>query len=303
MNAPELIPQTALVYGLPNEEYHAQPELSNTGLRHFERSPFHYYSLHLDPLRPTEETTTPQLEGTLAHCAILEPDEFLKRYIVTPADAPRKPTAAQWAAKNPSPDSVAAMAWWREFNERTGGKVTISAEQYTTAMRQGNSVRRNPQVRELLARGHAEVSAFWTDPASGVRCRCRPDFVHDAGPGRAVLVDVKTFGNASPQEFRRQIARMGYHGQAAFYSDGYAHAAGVEVLAFVFVAIEADWPHAASAVMLDEPSMAHARETNAALLQRFAQCQQSQTWPSYSEAIELVSLPAWAFNRSTDPQE
>lgn len=97
---------------------------------------------------------------------------------------------------------------------------------------------------------------FDYDPATGELCRCRPDWAHPTGDRGVILVDVKTCGDASPREFGRQVARKGYHRQAAFYSDGYEIASGKRVLGFVFVAVESTWPFAASApaALLANPS-------------------------------------------------
>jgi hypothetical protein len=286
-----------IVHGMPIDEYHASAGISCSGLHDFVRSPLHYYALHRDPARPPREDKAGQLEGTLAHCAILEPGEFHRRYAVLPADAPRRPTEAQWNAKNPSPQSVEAMEWWRRWSDRSAGVVTISAEQNSVALRQAASVNALPEVAALLSRGHAEVSAFWIDDATGEPCRCRPDWVHPIDDKRVILMDVKTCGDASPADFLRQIARKGYHRQAPWYSDGYAVSAGVEVAAFVFAAVESAWPYAACAVMLDDDSLQQGRRENRALLDRYAECNRTNTWPGYSAAIELVSLPAWAISK------
>lgn len=296
----------SIVHGLDADVYHSIPGLSNSGLSDFARSPFHYYSLHLDPDRPPREEKDSQLVGTLAHCATLEPTEFDKRYVALPSDAPRKPTAAQWAAKNPSPDSIAAMDWWRKWLDVNEGLQVIDFEQRVAAHAMARSVRSNTQVAELLQRGHAEVSAFWIDPVTGLRCRCRPDWVFDVDDDSVILFDLKTYSDASPDMFKLQIARMGYHRQAAFYSRGYAQASGKKVLAFVFGAVEVPWPHAAAAVMLDEASMEKANADVDALMIKFAKCQQDNVWQGYSNAIELVSLPAWMMTQqpvSPTPQE
>jgi hypothetical protein len=173
--------------------------------------------------------------------------------------------------------------------------VAIQPDQYDAAMRQADSVRSLPEVREALDFGIAEPSAFWIDPETGAECRCRPDWVHFCGDRSAVLFDVKTYSSASPAEFRRQIARKRYHVQDAFYTDGFAHASGLDVLAFIFVAVETEWPYAANAMMLDGASRDQGRFEYSRNLATYAQCEASGEWPGYSKEIQLITLPAWAF--------
>jgi hypothetical protein len=257
------------------DEYHSDSAaISNTGLRDFARSPFHYYSLHLDPSRPPSPERSGQLEGSLAHCATLEPDQFSKRYAV-------------------GPDVSRATKTWKSFYEGLqSGIIGVKPEQAATALAQAKSVRSLPDVAALLSNGQAEVSAYWTDEETGVLCRCRPDFVSPAGDG-VVLLDVKTFASADRDEFARQVARKGYANQAAFYSEGYSKASGKPVLGFVFVASEMAYPHAAAAYMLPDEWLEMANRENHELLIRFALCQQRNQWPGYSLTIEALEMPRW----------
>lgn len=300
LSAPPII---ELPHGVPGiaddisiEAYHAMPGISKTGLDMINRSPAHYYAWHLDPMRPPPPERAGQLEGTLAHCAVLEPQAFTLRYAVAPPDAPRRPTDAQRNAKNRSDSSQKSVDYWERFEADNEGKTLITAQQYATAMRQAQSMRRLPEVAEALERGKPEVSAMWVDARTGELCRCRPDWVADYGARRVVLLDVKTCGDASADEFRRQIARKRYHVQHAFYSDGYAAATGVDVMAFVFVAVESEWPYQANAIMLDDRSAEQGRREYRRNLAMYAQCRQRGEWPGYGEQIQLVDLPAWAFN-------
>ncbi|MFY2088353.1 PD-(D/E)XK nuclease-like domain-containing protein [Achromobacter xylosoxidans] len=271
-----LIDAPCTIDGQDIEAYHRGPGISKTGLDHVARSPALFYALHLDPTRPAEKERAGQIEGQLAHCAILEPAEFDKRYAV-------------------GPDVSRATKAWKEWEASLpAGVIAIKPDQRETALRQAESVRRLPDVAEALAAGRPEVSAYWIDPDTGVLCRCRPDWVHPAGESGVVLLDVKTFSDASPAEFARQIARKRYHVQDAFYSDGFGRAAGVDVLGFVFVAVETEWPFAASAVMLDEPGRDVGRVQYRRDLDTYARCLAANDWPGYGAAIHQVSLPAWA---------
>lgn len=271
------VPHLGVVHGMPNADYHAIEALGASGLKKLARSPRHYFGTTLDPQRPPADETAAMTAGTLAHCAVLEPDQMEARYVVRPPGTDlRTKEGKAWAASvDPS-------------------LTIITRDQNDTAWRQARAIRALPEVAALLSEGHAEVSAFWVDEQTGELCKCRPDWVSPAGEG-VILLDVKTCQDASPAGFPRTIANFGYHRQAAWYSRGFEKASGLEVLGFVFACVEADYPHAAAAYMLDDASLDKADEENRRLLAAYAACKASGEWPGYPSAIQPLSLPAWAF--------
>jgi PDDEXK-like domain of unknown function (DUF3799) len=278
MNAPMEIP-LGIRYGIPIDKYHGGPGISKSGLDEVNQSPWIYFSRHLDPNRPKEAgQTAAQLAGNLAHCAILEPDEFDKRYIV-------------------GPDVNKNTNVWKAFVAENADKTVIDQKQRDIAKGQAKSVLRIPDVARGLSKGQAEVSAYWIDPDTGVLCRCRPDWVSPVDDAGVILWDVKTYSDASTGDFARQIARMRYHVQDAFYSDGYGRAAGLEVYGFVFVAVEDKWPFAANAIMINETSEEQGRRQYRRDLNTYAACLKSGLWPGYAETIQMVDLPNWAFDK------
>lgn len=282
LNATESMPKRCgiamLKFDLPIDVYHADPAVSKSQLDDLELSPWHFFQLHRNPDRPAPKQRAGQLEGNLAHCAVLEPDAFDARYAV-------------------GPSVHRATKAWKEFVEdcEARGQVAIQQDQCDTAWRQSDAVRALPEVREALDRGRAELSAVWTDAETGLPCRCRPDFVHEASESDVILLDLKTYSIASADEFRRQAARKRYHVQDAFYTDGFAAASERDVLAFIFVAVESEWPFAAHAMMLDGPSRVQGRADYQRNLSTLARCEAENQWPSYSREISLITLPAWAF--------
>lgn len=267
-----------LRYGESIDDYHAdKTAISKSGLDQLNQSPFIYYSRSLDPVRPPEPERAGQLEGNLAHCAVLEPDEFSKRYVV-------------------GPDVTRSTKVWKEFADSlAAGQVGIKPDQYDTAMRQADSVRKLPDIREYLSKGRSEVSARWVDMGTGVRCRCRPDHVSPVGSKTDVLLDLKTYSNAGPEEFGKQIARKAYHVQDAFYSDGYTVASGREVVQFIFIAVETEWPFAAAAYRLNAESREEGFNEYNRLLDIYEQCLRTNKWPGYGEQTREIELPPYAF--------
>lgn len=293
MNAPESLPM-GLVKDMPAERYHSIAAMSAGGLKRMRVSPAHFYGMQLDPNRPAPGDPTPAMKnGTLVHCAIFEPRALQKRYAVLPDDAPRRPTVSQRNAKNPSLDTIDALEWWARWEREHQGAEIIEAVQLQTAKAQAAALRALPDVAALLSDGYGEASAFWHDAETGEMCKCRPDWTSPAGDG-VILVDGKTAQDASPEGFGRAIWNMGYHLQAAWYSDGFEAATGLRVHGFVFAAVESAWPHAAAAYMLGDDVMQAARRENRRLLNRYAECKRTGIWPGYGSAVQLINLPAWA---------
>lgn len=269
--------------GIANDDYHKSQGVSKSGLTLVSRSPAHYYAKYLDPNRPPDdEQTSAQLAGELAHCAILEPAEFSKRFSV-------------------GPDVTRSTKAWKEFAESLPPGVTgIKPDQYATAWAQAASVQRIPELANVLALGQPEVSAYWIDEETGVLCKCRPDFVHDCGEAGVVLVDVKTCGDARPAEFARMLAKHGYHVQNAYYRDGFEKASGRKVLGFLFASVEMDYPYAASAIMLDDESVEQGAREYRRSLDRYAECLAAGEWPGLGTEVHLARLPNWAFDQEEE---
>jgi exodeoxyribonuclease VIII len=244
--------------------------MSNSAMSDLKRSPWHYIN------RVNRAPTTAMKAGTLAHCAVLEPGAVSSRYAIKPAGLDgRTKEGKAWA-------------------ESCAGLEVITADEHATALAQRNAVHGVPELAALLATGYAETSVFWTDPATGVYCKARPDWVHPLADGRVILLDLKTTADESPAGFGKSVANFGYHRQAAHYSDGFAIATGREVAAFVFAAVSAAPPFLAVPYMLDDSAKAAGKQQRDELLARYAACLEADDWPAYGSGVQVLSLPAWA---------
>jgi exodeoxyribonuclease VIII len=131
--------------------------MSASGMRHLARSPWHFRN------RVEIESTKAMLNGSLAHCAQLEPGALSARYVVVPDEAPKRPTKAQWGAAKPSPASVAQMEWWTGFLKTCGERIVVDAGDYAVTQQQLVALQLDPDIAKLFAKGSGEVSVFWID--------------------------------------------------------------------------------------------------------------------------------------------
>lgn len=266
-------------YNLTASDYHAHPAISKSQLDMIAKSPAHFKA-HLDG--EIERTETPAMRlGTALHCAVLEPERFELEYVAAPDFGDGRTKAAK--------EAKAA------FEAEHAGKLVLSASEYASIVGMSASFSRAATSSILLGRSlRREASVFWTDDTTGIECRCRPDALGDDG---AVIVDLKTTDDASPAAFAKSIAKYGYHRQAAFYIDGVEAATGKRP-AFVFAVAEKTAPFACAFYSLDDASTEQGRRENRRNLLTLAACRASGDWPGYIDQIEMISLPAWAQERS-----
>jgi hypothetical protein len=266
-------------YGIANDAYHQGEGLSHSGLKRIRmQTPFHYHALATATDAPPKAPTPQMFNGTLTHCALLEPEHFDLRYVI-------------------APDVSKSSRLYKEFAQQcmSSGMEPISQLQRDAAFRQAEALRKLPQVAELLAHGQPEVSAWWRDVATGVLCKCRPDWVSPVGLGKGVvLLDVKTASDASPEGFSKSVANFGYHTQADWYCTGFELASGMQVHGMVFAVVESEFPHACSAYMLSDAALLRAREENREALNLYARCAEAKQWPGYPSEIQVIELPRWA---------
>lgn len=278
-----------LVRGMSFADYLAVDAFSASDMRLMARSPWHYRNAI------EREPTRPMLNGALVHCAQLEPDALASRYVVVPEDAPRRPTAAQWNAKKPSPASVEAMAWWREFEAQAAARVIVPAEDFAVTKQQLAAIQAEPYLRDLFAAGgDAEASVFWIDPATGVYCKARPDFLHWVDAKRVRIVEIKSTADESPDGFSRALTSLGYHRARAHYIDGVQIATGAEVVEYVFAVVSSAPPVLAVPYWLDEEDAQQGVDECAELRERFAWCFRNDQWPAYGTGPQVVGLKKWA---------
>lgn len=271
-----------LVYDMPPELYR-----DSTGLSHSEaklmrqRTPYHLHMHREHRNRPERKSTPQMMLGTALHTLALEPAAFEQRYC-TDLDESRNSKK------------------YREFLRdcTCAGLIPLSDDDRERVFAMRDSLMSNAQIADSLSGGRSEVSGWFTDPASGVLCKFRADYVKPIRNGRAaLLVDVKTTADASLDAFSRSIATFGYHTQADWYVNGYSVAANVQCEGMLFVVVETEFPYACAAYTLDDESLAQAARLNARVRAIYRLCVEADSWPGYGDAVQEIGLPRWAYTQ------
>lgn len=280
---------------IPNDEYHRGPGISKSGLDLVHKSPIHYHAVKTAANDNARTPTPAQAFGTAFHMLLLEPQRFADSYAPEPVGAPRRPTRIQREAKKPSPETLEAIDWWDSFEESNAGRELLDADSYDRLQRMRDAAMANAAAGALLgARPYqVEQSFYWTDPATGELCRCRPDIWRDDD----ILGDVKSTLDASPDGFAKSVFNYRYHVQDPFYRDGFEACTGRAPRGFLFIAVEKDPPFATAVYSLDPEAIELGRVEYQRDLARYAECRRTGQWPGYGETIQRLSLPRWAYTR------
>ena len=181
---------------MTNREYHADPAISKSDLDQIHRSPMHWQYRKAHP----PEQTPALLVGSAVHKMILEPSGFADEFVVAP-ETDRRTKAGREA--------------YQAFQESAAGKTVITPELYRLCTDMAEALHHCQTARQLLTGGKAEQSFFWDDARTGIRCKCRPDYLRDG-----FCVDYKTTQDASPEAFQKAAYRYRYPVQAYWYLHG-----------------------------------------------------------------------------------
>lgn len=143
-----------------------------------------------------------------------------------------------------------------------------------------------------------EISSDWQDSDAeltglaeddGVWLRMRSDIF---SVDRTVIVDYKSTTDVSPEAFSKQIVRMGYHRQDAFYRHVAQLLTGRDPH-FVFLAQSTEPPYECS-LHGCHPSLREIASAEVArAIDLWRQCVQQKEWPSYGTRIHYAMPTSW----------
>ena len=245
-------------------------------------SPKHYVAALQQPREDTDALQT----GRAIHTAIYEPEEFEKRYLVSPRfNRAMKDETALSKGYDGGREAYAAFMALAVKEEAE----IIPAETRRIAIAVRDSLHADPVTGPMIRGGYSEQSLEWTDEETGMPCRGRVDHVN----GR--LSDLKTTTHDGLLRFPREIAKYSYHGQIAFYSDGLA-ACGIEVEhPPAIIAVEKAAPYDAVVYELGARELDAGRRMYREYLRTIQRCAENGDWPGISGGkVVPLELPEWA---------
>lgn len=293
-NATELIdtPLPGVYPDISHTLYHKWPAASNSRLSKIRQSPAHLKAYIEEPF-----DTAALAFGRALHVALLEPDDFTRRYVVAERCTAIQKNKERCA--NPGTSYIGGE-WFcgvhgKGIGPNTAYATVLPHADWMMILRMRDSVYAHPKAKRLLTgKGMNELSALWNDEKNGLLCKARFD---RCSPEFGALVDIKTTVNASRDAFERAIYNYGYHRQGAHYLTG-AKATGLQAGHFVNIAVEKERPYAVAVYRLDEAALEAGLVTLRPLLDRYKQCIDTDTWPGYSDQIEDIAIPAYGFQQA-----
>jgi len=253
---------TGIHYDLSNEAYHAHDSISKSGLDLIDQSPAHFKS-------SVRKETTAFKQGTAIHCAVLEPDELDNRYFFIPEKLDLRTTYGK--SKN------------QEYALKNEGKILLSLEEYQMLCGIRREVSKHKLASQLFDGGKPEVSFF--SQIDGVDVRCRPDYWNGS-----IVVDLKSTDCASEKQFKKSVINYRYFVQHPFYVDVMA-SEGIDIDAFLFVAVEKTEPFGIGVFELDENFIEYGRLQYQKNLDTYKRCLDTGLWPCYPEHLQTIELP------------
>lgn len=234
--------------------------LSSSELRAlYFKSPYHYKYLKEHPEH--DEYKKFYEQGTLIHTMILEPQRVEDSLYVMNAEYKDFRTKAAREERDEALQQNKNVLLYDDYLE-----VKTIVECY----------KQNPLIQTYLTEGEAELSIFWDDPETGLKCKCRPDYLT-----AQYLIDVKSCGDLD--KFEQTVRNYNYHVQAAHYLNG----TGLDN--FFILALSKQPPYDVELFVLDEDYIRRGKEICRGAIDTLSHCINTDNWPN-RYGVELKVL-------------
>lgn len=230
MNIQHMNDTTTIIEGMSNEEYHSQesaevPRLSySTAKTIIQKSPLHAWNDHPRGGNARKDSSSSMDMGSIIHGLLLgHGDEIVE----IDADSFRTKIAKELRDE-----------------AKAAGKIPILKSKMDDIRKLEESVK--TQLNDIFPRFYGphfnELTVYWEDD-NGVQCQSRWDWI---APEDALIIDLKSTADASPDKCERKVYDMGYHIQQYMYTRAAERAwpSMAGRFKFLFLFVETEPPYA-----------------------------------------------------------
>ncbi len=265
---------------IPEEEYHARQEWSNSQVKMLPSQPELFFQQHVEKSEPQPKAGKAAELGSALHGVILEGKE--------PPIIPREVLNAQGHRKGQA---------WKNYAAEHPGPLLTEAEA-RPLVKMIESVRSTPGAMELLDNDNAvysEVSLF-TKHSSGLDLRCRLDRVVESSRG-IIVPDLKTtlVNPHSRFSWSKVVYDRAYHRQGAWYKEAAEELIG-HVYRWCWVVVQNEPPYSCKVWELAPLAMEMGHDENEEALEELAYRLDKQAWhPRDYGKAGVIDLPPYAY--------
>jgi hypothetical protein len=260
-------------------DYFARPEISNSKLGEFKRSPMHY-KFFMDNVKKEKPE---YIFGDASHTILFEPEKVNKKFFVLDENRRPEPESDYRNKKN--------LQWKSEMIEMNAGKKLITLSDYDMIMFMHEQLFKHKLARELILGSLYEQEVYFKDQTFGMACKAKID-IRKPGQYKA---DYKTTQSAEPYTFQKNAWKYDYYRQGAFYTDSEGPDED-----FYFIAQEKTAPYAVSIHKCKLDLINYGRDEYIKLMTHLKACMDNDYWPGY-EIKNILSdeeyfdfdIPAW----------
>jgi len=226
---------------------------------------------------PPKEQTKAMRGGSVLDCLLTENDKFDDRYVVSIYDEFRTKDAKSW----------------RHEMEQEGRQV-IKQSEFDAAQAQLAAIMRKREAATLIIGAQFQV-AFRHSTIYPFDSKGLIDILPNDNETIADLKTCEPSALESKRSLARHIFEWGYHIQAGAYCDGLAMATGIERTQFKFIFVTSKPPYRVAVVSLPFPAISYGADLYRNGAKRFAECLESNKWPSIWDGEVEIDLPEYAY--------
>lgn len=283
-------------FNLIEDSYHAdKTAVGSGGLRLMLDSPKAFYMGYF--LGHEKEVTDEMRLGRMIHLAVLEGTKFKERYKIMPEFSGY--TQKGELTTNPNCKEVKDKRE-RWLSDLPKDAIVTTQEEIEMITGIIDGIMEHQDAKLLFSNGRPEVTGYYRDEETGIRCKVRIDFL----PNNFLMpVDLKSTKSSNKRLFGTQAARMRYDIQAFMYMEAIRQIEKINPIMLPFIAVEKKWPWECGVFPYHDGQLIQAEIDYHNALRKLKKCIDENHWPQRQEKAEYMHIPKYFIDESVEENE